>query len=381
MSPDPRTLEPSPLKVGLAAFAIGSFAAGLYMANALIAIWRYEVKHPPVEIVSRLLLLFWIWALLAPLVWKVARRWPVAQPHLMRRLAVHLGFGLVFWVAHALLFWGGLALRAWAGMAPVMLGISWPPFRFSQLVVLIDTDLVIYAGIVAASSIWHNHARADASRTWRDRVEGRRSTALLEALRRQLRPHFVLNALNMALSELVTRPTRARSVLTDLAALLESTERLDGHLVDLDAEIDIVRAHAAIEQARFSDRLDVRWDITVPPGTVQVPPFAVQTMFENAVRHGLERSAGPFTIYIEAHVFSSSAVRIRVRDSGGKIEPNESRGAGIALDNLRARLALLFGDGTTLTLRVEGGWTVSELTLPVAKPGLAARPAAVAKPA
>lgn len=364
MSPDPRALEPTALRIMLVAFAIGSFTAALYMSNALIVLWRYESKHPAIEIVTRLLLLFWLWAPLAPAVWWAARRWPIAGPHVMARFGVHLGFALCAWLAHALLFWGALSLRAWAGIASVMMGIRWPPFHFSQLVVLIDTDLVIYAGIVTASSMWRNHARAVASRTWRDRVEGRRSTALLEALRRQLRPHFVLNALNMALSELVTRPSRARSLLTDLAALLESTERLDGHLVDLDAEIEIVRAHAAIEQARFSDRLEVRWDVNVFPGTVQVPPFAVQTMFENAVRHGLERSAGPFTIFIEAHAFAPGAVRIRVRDSGGSIAPSDSRGAGIALDNLRARLALLFGDGTTLTLKVEGGWTVSELTLP-----------------
>jgi hypothetical protein len=364
VSPDPRSLEPTPLKVALGTFAVGSFAAGLYMSNALLAIWRYQVKHPPVEIVTRLLLLFWLWALLAPLVWWAARRWPIAGPRMLPRLVTHLGLALAAWIAHSLLFWAALSLRAWAGIAPLTLGVRWPPFHATQLIVLIDTDLVIYAGIVAASSIWRNHARAVASRTWRDRVEGRRSTALLEALRRQLRPHFVLNALNMALSELVTRPSRARSVLTDLAALLESTERLDGHLVDLDAEIQIVRAHAAIEQARFSDRLEVRWDVAVPPGTIQVPPFAVQTMFENAVRHGLERSAGPFTIFVEAHVFHPGAVRIRVRDSGGSIA-SDSRGSGIALDNLRARLALLFGDGTTLTLRVEAGWTVSELTLPI----------------
>lgn len=354
------------LKLVLVAFVVGSVAAGLYMSNSLIAVWRYDVKHPPVEIVTRLLLLFWLWAPLAPLVWWAARRWPVAGPHLLRRLGVHLAFALGVWIVHGLLFWAMLGIRAWLDIAPLTLGVRWPPPHITQLVALIDTDLVIYAGIVAASSIWRNHARAMASRTWRDRVESRRSTALLEALRRQLRPHFVLNALNMALSELVTRPGRARSVLIDLAALLESTERLDGHLVDLDAELDIVRAHAAIEQARFSDRLDVRWDIAVPPGTIQVPPFAVQTLFENAVRHGLERSQGPFTIFIEAHVLPGG-VRIRVRDSGGSIAPSDSRGAGIALDNLRARLALLFGDGTTLTLRVEDGWTVSQLTLPLAK--------------
>ncbi len=363
MSPDPRSLEPTVLKVMLVTFVVGSVAAGLYMSNSLIAVWRYEVKHPAIEIVTRLLLLFWLWAPLAPAVWWAARRWPIAGPHVLHRLGVHLGLGLCAWIVHALLYWTMLNLRAWAGIAPLTLGVRWPPPHITQLIVLIDTDLVIYAGIVAASSIWRNHARAVASRTWRDRVEGRRSTALLEALRRQLRPHFVLNALNMALSELVTRPSRARSLLTDLAALLESTERLDGHLVDLDAEIEIVRAHAAIEQARFSDRLAVRWDVTVPPGTIKVPPFAVQTMFENAVRHGLERSAGPFTIVIEAYVFAPGAVRIRVRDSGGSIDRSESRGAGIALDNLRARLALLFGEGTTLTLKVESGWTVSELTL------------------
>lgn len=368
MSPDPRAHEPTPLRVALVALAIGSFAAALYMSNALIAVWRYDVQHPAIEIVTRLLILFWLWAPLAPLAWWAARRWPVAGPHWLRRIGVHLGFALGAWLVHGLAYWSMLNLRAWAGIAPLMLGVRWPPPHITQIVVLIDTDLVIYAGIVAASSIWRNHARAVASRTWRDRVEGRRSTALLEALRRQLRPHFVLNALNMALSELVTRPTRARSLLTDLAALLESTERLDGHLVDLEAEIEIVRAHAAIEQARFSDRLEVRWNVNVAPGTVQVPPFAVQTLFENAVRHGLERSAGRFIIAIEVKALTSRAVRIRVRDSGGKINRSDSRGAGIALDNLRARLALLFGDGTTLTLRVEDGWTVSELTLPANGP-------------
>jgi LytS/YehU family sensor histidine kinase len=84
------------------------------------------------------------------------------------------------------------------------------------------------------------------------------------------------------------------------------------------------------------------------------------------VRHGLERSQGRFTIFIEAHVLPGM-VRIRVRDSGGSIAPSDSRGAGIALDNLRARLALLFGDGTALTQRVEDGWTVSQLTLPFAQ--------------
>lgn len=368
MQPDPRSLEPSGIRVALWALVIGTFTAGLYMANSVVLVWRSGIDYPAIEIVTRLLLLFWLWAPLVPFVWWAARRWPIAGPHQLQRVGLHLGLALAMWVVHSGLVWASLGIRAWLDIAPLTLGVQWPPFRVSQLVVLIDTDLAIYAGIVAASSIWRNHARAVASRTWRDRVEGRRSTALLEALRRQLRPHFVLNALNMALSELVTRPSRARSVLTDLAALLESTEALDGHLVDLEAEIEIVRAHAAIEQARFSDRLEVHWNVTVPPGTVQVPPFAVQTMFENAVRHGLERSAGPFTIHIEAQLFASNAVRIRVRDSGGAIDTSASRGAGIALDNLRARLALLFGDGTTLTLRVEDGWTVSELTLPVKRP-------------
>jgi hypothetical protein len=365
MASEAQPVEPSPLKLILWTLAIGSFAAGLYMINAFIAVWRYELHHPAIEIVTRLLALFWLWAPLVPFAWAAARRWPVASPHIARRLAIHLGIGLGFWIVHAALYWGALNLRDALGIAKLTLGMNWPPARISQLVVLIDTDLCLYAIIVAASTTWRNHARAVASRTWRDRVDSRRSTALLEALRRQLRPHFVLNALNMALSELANRPPRARQVLNDLAELLESTERLDGHLVDLEAELDIVRAHAAIEQARFSDRLEVRWDIAVPPGAVKVPPFAVQTLFENAVRHGLERSKGRFSIFIDAHNVPGG-VRIRVRDSGGEIASG-SRGAGIALDNLRTRLGLLFGDGATLSLKAEGGWTVAQVTLPTAK--------------
>lgn len=363
MASEAQPIAPSPLKLVLWTFAIGSFTAALYMANALIAIWRHNTPHPPIEIVTRLMALFWLWALLAPLVWRAAERWPVASPHIARRIAIHFAIGLGFWLVHAALFWGLLNLRAWYDIAPLTLGIRWPPPHYTQLVVLIDTDLAIYAMIVAAATTWRNHARAIESRTWRDRVDSRRSTALLEALRRQLRPHFVLNALNMALSELATRPRRARDVLNDLAALLESTDRLEGHLVDLDTELEIVRAHAAIEQARFSDRLEVRWTLDVPPGAVKVPPFAVQTLFENAVRHGLERTGGPFTIDIEA-CSTPAGTRIRVRDSGGSIAPRQSRGAGIALDNLRTRLALLFGDDATLRLAVEDGWTVAQLDLP-----------------
>lgn len=366
MASEAQPVAPSTLKLILWTFAIGSFTAALYMANALIAIWRHHTPHPPIEIVTRLMALFWLWAPLAPLVWRAAKRWPVASPHIARRVALHFAIGLGFWLVHSALFWGVLNLRAWYDIAPLTLGIRWPPAHFTQLIVLIDTDLAIYAMIVAAATTWRNHARAIESRTWRDRVDSRRSTALLEALRRQLRPHFVLNALNMALSELTSRPRRARDVLNDLAALLESTDRLEGHLVDLDTELEIVRAHAAIEQARFSDRLDVQWALDVPPGAVKVPPFAVQTLFENAVRHGLERTRGPFTIGIEAQA-TAAGTRIRVRDSGGSIAPRHSRGAGIALDNLRTRLALLFGDDAALRLAVEEGWTIAQLDLPPAR--------------
>ncbi|MBO9713453.1 histidine kinase [Sphingomonas sp.] len=359
--------EPSAIRIMAGTIAIGSFAAGLYITNALLAVARYHIPHPAIEIVTRLFAMFWLWAPLAPIAWWAAQRWPLAAGRLAPRLAIHLAIGLALWLAHALLFWGALNLREALDIAPVTLGVRWPPAKISQLVVLVDTDLAIYGMIVAASITWRNHARAVASRTWRDRVDSRRSTALLEALRRQLRPHFVLNALNMALSELATRPRRAKAVLGDLAELLESTERLEGHLVSLDAELDIVRAHAAIEQARFSDRLELQWDIAVPRDSVKVPPFSIQTLFENAVRHGLEQSPGRFTIAIEADS-TPQGVRIRVRDSGGRIEPGETRGSGIALDNLRTRLALLFGEGASVTLFVQGSWTVAQLIVPAARP-------------
>ena len=103
MSPDPRALEPAAHKLVLWALAVGTFAAGLYVSNSLAAVWRLEVKHPATEIVTRLLLLFWLWAPLVPLVWWTVRRFPVAGPHVARRLLLHLGFGLGFWIAHALL--------------------------------------------------------------------------------------------------------------------------------------------------------------------------------------------------------------------------------------------------------------------------------------
>jgi two-component system LytT family sensor kinase len=178
------------------------------------------------------------------------------------------------------------------------------------------------------------------------------SEAHLVALRSQINPHFLFNALNTLLALISEKPGEAEAVVEHLAAIFRHTLQAGSRaFVSLDEELTLVKRYLAIEQARFGDRLQVAFSVENGLGTHPVPAFTVQTLVENAIKHGLERSRSACTLSISAESAPEGAVRVAVQDTGvgiphlfGKQADSAERHPffGIGLSNVYDRLQQLF---------------------------------------
>jgi two-component system LytT family sensor kinase len=200
--------------------------------------------------------------------------------------------------------------------------------------------------------------------------EERLAQAELRALRAQISPHFIYNALAAVAGDIHARPEEARELLIDFAEFTRYLFRDGRSYVTLGEELDHVERYLRLEQARFRDSLHVTID--APPETrdAVVPAMSVQPLVENAVRHGVELRAGSGRVEIVART-SGSDVELRVTDDGRGIEPERvpavlaGAGGGIGLSNVDARLRATFGEGYALRIESEvGRGTTAVMTVP-----------------
>src|SRR5881227_2488439 len=127
--------------------------------------------------------------------------------------------------------------------------------------------------------------------------------AELRALRAQINPHFLFNALTTIGYLIQTAPARALETLMRLTALLRSVLRSEGEFTTLGRELDLIEAYLDIEHARFEQRLRVRIDVPQALRTIRVPPLLLQPIVENAIKHGIAplRHGGDVTVTARIH--------------------------------------------------------------------------------
>jgi two-component system, LytTR family, sensor kinase len=187
--------------------------------------------------------------------------------------------------------------------------------------------------------------------------EERLAQAELRALRAQISPHFIYNALAAVAGDIHARPEEARELLIDFAEFTRYLFRDGRSYVTLAEEIAHVERYLRLEQARFRDKLHVSFDIPIGTRAAVVPAMSIQPLVENAVRHGVERRAGGGRIAIAARV-TGGDIELRVSDDGIGIDPDRvptllsGGGQGIGLSNVDARLRATFGE--RYALRIEG---------------------------
>ena len=192
----------------------------------------------------------------------------------------------------------------------------------------------------------------------------------LKALRAQINPHFLFNALNTIASLIPRQPDQAEQTVEQLAEVFRYTvRRSDREWVRLGEEMDFVRSYLDIEQARFGDRLRVEIDIDETAGSFRIPAMAVQTLVENAVKHGISALRGPCSINVSAKL-NDGQVHISVEDNGPGFErpprfdslPESSNG-GYGLRNVQERLVTYYGADARLRF-ARADTTVVSFTIP-----------------
>lgn len=186
----------------------------------------------------------------------------------------------------------------------------------------------------------------------------------LNTLRAQMNPHFMFNALNGIRALVDEDPEQAKRAITQLSAILRNAmASVKRKTVPLGEEIDIVKAYLALESMRYEERL--RTQIHVDPAVERnlVPPMLLQTLVENAVRHGIAHLPGGGDLVIGAAAGIDSTV-VTVRNSG-TYRPGTGTGGGIGLRNTRRRLELLYGPAAQLSIREEAGSVLTEVIIPL----------------
>jgi two-component system LytT family sensor kinase len=207
-----------------------------------------------------------------------------------------------------------------------------------------------------------------------DEQEERLARAELGALRAQISPHFVYNALSAVASHVHERPDEARELLTEFAEFIRYAFARDRSYVTLADELRYIEKYVRLERARFGERLEVRLEVPPEILPVMVPVLSLQPLVENSIRHGVEAGAGG-RVEIVGEDLGAEA-RIRVVDDGRGMETADARAAlaglrgGIGISNVNRRLVSAFGAEYALTIdsRPSEGTTVA-LSVPKSHPG------------
>lgn len=281
--------------------------------------------------------------------------------------------------------------RSPSGSAAVLVPTAEPPYfvlRIGQLsggrrLLSDDIELLESVAVMAAR-------RIDALRIMHERCEqGLReqefsklaTEAQLRALRAQLNPHFLFNALTTIGYLIGSSPDRALDTLMKLTGLLRRVLRSTDGFVSLGEELRLTESYLDIERQRFEERLSVK--ITVPPDLmgIRVPSLLVQPLVENAIKHGIAPSLAGGEVSISAHLefpklkdLSKPLLCITVADTGvgvSELELARGRKRGVGLSNIEERLRCHSGPAARLSFKsIPGSGTRVELRMPVLKPRL-----------
>ncbi|MBQ5946586.1 sensor histidine kinase [Massilia sp. ST3] len=195
-------------------------------------------------------------------------------------------------------------------------------------------------------------------------LERRLMEAKMAALQAQVEPHFLFNTLALIGQLIETDPKEAARVHAHLVEYLRSSlpQMRAGTGATLGKQVELSRAYLAIMQARMKERLAVRWEVPDFLGSAPFPPMMLQTLIENAIKHGLEPKVAGGTILVRAQVVGA-ILHVDVCDDG--VGMNLHAGEGVGLANIRERLALLYGAQAELVIEIPpGGGACASIRLP-----------------
>lgn len=250
-------------------------------------------------------------------------------------------------------------------MAPSS-GVTW---RFALISGLQSFTFLIWIHAFYAATVWLVGASLDLVEKERRLVEAESEAqkATLRALRSQVHPHFLFNALNAAASLVATkRNDEAEELIIRLSDFFRSS--LSGEresMISLSEEFDTLDAYLQIERIRFPDRLDVSLECPPELADARIPNFLLQPLVENAIKHAVAASSAPVHVSVRAQR-DNNRLKLQVEDEGTGPKPQSAaKGEGVGLRNVSERLNVIFGADAEVRAAHTGKGFRVDLDLPL----------------
>jgi signal transduction histidine kinase len=306
---------------------------------------------------------WWSWGQVTPLIFWIDARLPFKGNQLGMRIFAHLLASVPLTVLY---FYVVIAMRALLGLGAW--GVLAHPRSLLNPFGLL-WSWVVYWVIFGAQQTFRYYEHYRASELRLERMERSFSQARLNALRMQLDPHFLFNALNTISSQVERDPRLARTMIEHLGDLLRlSLDARDRQEIPLTEELAFLDHYVAIQKIRFAENLRIEIQVTPEVKYALVPCLIVQPLVENAIRHGISRraSGGTVTVTVER---GPNQVEIRVADDGVGLPLGWTleTSSGMGLSVTRERILGLHPDGNSkFSVRPRtGGGTEAEISLPL----------------
>jgi two-component system, LytTR family, sensor kinase len=348
------------LIIGVATL-LGAFST----LQAYQAVRLFLEKPQSITTLALLNFSFWYgWAALTPVVLSIARRFPLERDTWKRSAPVHMLAVPILILLHVALVecvyvtvpgTGYLGKLTW--WERVQRNYFWN----------FDWEMMTYAAIIAFSHAASYFRQAQDRALRAAHLEARLAEAQLQALQRQLHPHFLFNTLN-GISALMHRDVQAADrMLVRLSDLLRmALDRRSAQEVPLSDDLEFLAKYLEIEQARFGERLSVRYDFDPDTLDALVPNLLLQPLVENSVRHAIAALSQGGVIEVTSRRVGDT-LELRVRDNGPGLskERTPSPSGGLGLTNTRSRLEHLYGSAQHLQFSdTPGGGLTVTVVLP-----------------
>lgn len=328
----------------------------------------FEERKQPFSVLFLLNLTYWYsWAVLVPGILWVARRYQFGRQTWRRAALVHLLGVVAFTAAHV-----ALATSA-RGVILTQLterSFDWLMYFENRFLLNFDWEMMTYWALVGLSHALDYHRESQEREVTAAQLQAQLAEAQLEALQRQLHPHFLFNTLN-TISALMHKDVHAADeMLVRLSDLLRLTlERVGTQQVTLKDEIDFLRKYLEIEQTRFGDRLQMHIDVEPDALDALVPNLILQPLVENALRHGIAPRISGGRIDVTARQAGDRLI-LTVRDDGVGLSPDKISDfhSGVGLSNTRSRLENLYRDRHRFEFETPaGGGLVVTIVIPLVR--------------
>lgn len=302
----------------------------------------------------------WIWAALTPVVFVIARRFPLSRPGITRAAAIHACSFLGLSLLHCAI--AGAVGSPFATL-PAHYHGSLLELRFLEE---IYSDIWMYWPLVCIQALLDSHTRAREREKRAAELETLLAQSHLALLRAQIQPHFLFNTLNAVAALARIDPDAVEDMVADLAEILRASFSDARQETTLRHELELVGCYLRIQCRRFGDRLQVHYRPAPDTLDAAVPALVLQSLVENAVIHGITPLGRPGTVEIRSYRRSELIV-LEVEDDGVGLQPQKHTGLG--LSNARRRLRQLYGSEQAIELTaVPGGGTVATVSFPFKGP-------------